>query len=98
MFTWLRRWWRGKRSPEFLEVVMYTRRGCHLCDDAWALLQAEQSQWGFALTCIDVDGDGELQAQHGECVPVVMVNGRVRFRGRVDRVLLRRLLRGESGA
>jgi hypothetical protein len=76
-----------------VKVVLYTRRGCHLCEDAWQLLAAEQAAWGFALCSMDVDTDAALVAEHGDWVPVVAVNGRVRFRGRVNRVLLRRLLR-----
>jgi hypothetical protein len=41
---------------------------------------------------VDVEGDPELAARYGDSVPVVTVNGKVRFRGRVNDVLLRRLL------
>jgi Glutaredoxin-like domain (DUF836) len=73
---------------------MYTRAGCHLCDDAWELLREFQRRWGFVLSQRDVDGDPAWAAAYGECVPVVEVNGKVRFRGRVNPVLLERLLRG----
>ena len=86
-----------RRRPE-LRVVMYTRAGCHLCDDAWALLQAAQREYGFALEAQDVDADPALAADHGLCVPVVAVDGKVRFRGRVNPVLLRRLLEAGGGA
>ncbi len=72
---------------------MYTRYGCHLCAVAWQLLQREQQRHGFALTAVDVDGDPELMARYGNWVPVVTVNGRVRFRGGVNEILLRRLLK-----
>ena len=76
-----------KREP--VEVVLYTRQGCHLCDDAKAVLLAE----GLQVREVDVDNDPELRELHGGCVPVVELDGKVRFRGRVNRVLLRRLLR-----
>jgi hypothetical protein len=41
----------------------------------------------------DVDDDPELASQYGESVPVVTVNGKIRFRGRVNPVLLERLFR-----
>jgi glutaredoxin len=69
-------------------VVLYTRNGCHLCDDAEQLLRQE----GMTPTLIDIDTDSELQARFDTCVPVVEIDGRVRFRGRVDRVLLLRIL------
>ena len=77
-------------------LVLYTRQGCHLCEDAWELLEEARRRYGFALRQVDIDDDPELVREHGECVPVVAVNGRVRFRGVVNRVLLKRLL--EAGA
>jgi glutaredoxin len=94
---WLRSWWDGRTRGKFqrqpVRLVMYTRRGCHLCEDAWQVLQQEQRRHGFHLEAVDVDADPELAARYGLCVPVVTVAGEVRFRGRVNRVLLARLLR-----
>jgi hypothetical protein len=59
-------------------------------------LQEEQQRYGFALAVVDVDANCELAALHGEHVPVVAVNGKVRFRGVVNRVLLTRLLRAQT--
>ncbi len=70
------------------DVVLYTRVGCHLCDDAGAVL----ARHGLDVRTIDVDSDPQLQARYNECVPVVVIDGRERFRGRVDELLLRRLL------
>jgi glutaredoxin len=75
---------------------MYTRRGCHLCEDAWALLERQRRRYGFALEAVDVDGDPELAGRYGHEVPVVKVGDRVRFRGTVNPHLLTRLLRVEA--
>jgi glutaredoxin len=87
MPSWLRR----RRQRPDLHVVMFTRRGCHLCDDAWELLQRWQKTYQFALEAKDVDSAPEWTAAYGDCVPVVMIDGKVRFRGRVNEVLLRRV-------
>jgi predicted thioredoxin/glutaredoxin len=79
-----------------LDVKVYTRRGCHLCDVAWEQLRQRQGRAGFRLSAVDVDSDPRLIEQYGTCVPVVAVNGRVRFRGVVNPVLLDRLLLGET--
>jgi len=71
---------------------MYTRQGCHLCEQAWEQLEAARQRHGFALRQVDVDGDPQLVRAFGECVPVVTIDGKVRFRGRINRVLLERLL------
>ncbi len=98
MLAWLRDWWRGRRrgSATHLRVVMYTRDGCHLCEDAWALLRREQARHGFTLEAVDVDADAALRERYGTEVPVVEVNGKVRFRGVVNLHLLTRLLRAEA--
>jgi len=83
--------WRKKRRSA-LHVVHYTRSGCHLCDDAWTLLQRYQAEYGFRLEAVDVDRDAHLAAEYGDSVPVITFNGKVRFRGRVNEVLLKRLL------
>jgi glutaredoxin len=72
-----------------LEAIVYTRQGCHLCEEAEALLQ----QFGLAVREVDIDAQPELRARYNECVPVVLIDGKERFRGRVDPRLLRRLLR-----
>src|SRR5262245_531418 len=88
---------RWKRRPlGHLRFAFYTRRGCHLGEDAWRVLLREQRRHGFRLEAVDVDADAELAARYGEQVPVVTVNGKVRFRGGVNGVLLTRLLRAEG--
>ena len=47
---------------------------------------------GLAYTSIDVDQDPALRERYDECVPVVVIDGKERFRGRIDELLLRRLL------
>lgn len=80
------------RSPRPLHIVMFTRQGCHLCEDAWAMLEDTRRTYGLTLEAIDVDSVPELAAKFGDCVPVVLVDGKVRFRGQVNPVLLKRLL------
>jgi glutaredoxin len=89
---WLRSWWQPPpRRLDHWQVVMYTRGGCHLCEAAWQLLTDAQQRHGFSLRQVDIDTDPALVAEHGEHVPVVSVNSKVRFRGVVNPVLLRRL-------
>jgi glutaredoxin len=89
---WLRVW--GRKRPRRLEqwrVVLYTRQGCHLCEAAWDQLVDAQQRHGFALEKVDIDTDPALVSEHARHVPVVSVNGKVRFRGVVNPVLLQRL-------
>jgi hypothetical protein len=43
--------------------------------------------------CVDIDADPELREQFDQWVPVVEIDGQVRFRGKVEPRLLRRLLK-----
>ena len=82
---------RARPRPD-LHFTFFTRQGCHLCDDAWALLTKAQARHQFRLEAKDVDTSPKWAAEYGDCVPVVLVNGKVRFRGQVNEVLLRRIL------
>ncbi|MBI1247684.1 glutaredoxin family protein [bacterium] len=75
-------------------VVIYTRQGCHLCEDAERLVRSLVSD----CKLIDIDRDSELRQKFNTCVPVVEINGKVRFRGRVEPLLLRRTLKAEAAA
>jgi glutaredoxin len=73
-------------------VILYTRRGCHLCEEVLLMLQRN----GIVPHCIDIDNDPTLRDKFDACVPVVEINGRVRFRGAVHPLLLRRIMRAEN--
>ena len=87
------KWKPAVAGRRFRQLLLYTRDGCHLCDQAGELL-AHYSRWLPAVTNIDIDSDPQLVEQYGTCVPVVAIDGKVRFRGRVDEELLRRLIEG----
>lgn len=74
-------------------AVLYTRQGCHLCEEAYELLL----KYGLRPELIDIDTDPELVARYTLCVPVVFIDGQERFRGRINERLLRRLLRPRLG-
>lgn len=89
----------GLSSPILLgslKIRLYTRSGCHLCEDALKTLQRAREKYRFSLEVLDVDARPEWVTQWGTCVPVVTVNDKARFRGRVNPVLLERLLVAES--
>jgi len=71
-----------------VEVVLITRQGCHLCDEALRGLRA----LGVEPELRDVDGDDDLYALYDWRVPVVMVDGRVVAEGRIEQEALRKAL------
>jgi glutaredoxin len=71
-------------------VVIYTRAGCHLCDDAKSTLV----RLGVAHTEVDIDGDPDLTADYGDLVPVITVDGKEHGYWRVDEARLIKELGG----
>lgn len=71
------------------KTTLYTRAGCHLCEEAEQVLIAH----GLDPQVLDIDQDPSLFERFNSCVPVVEIDGKIRFRGRVSPILLRRLFR-----
>ena len=78
-------------------VILYTRAGCHLCEEAERVLRAEQVAAGFALELVDIDRDPELARRYGVRVPVVALDGQDLFEYELPLELLRARL-GRVGA
>ncbi|WP_197441820.1 glutaredoxin family protein [Thalassoglobus polymorphus] len=86
--------WRPTYSGRrFRTIVLYTRSGCPLCDEAAELLGAYR-RWLPPTTEVDIDLDHDLQERLGEEIPVIQVDGKTRFKGRISEVLLQRLIEG----
>lgn len=77
-------------------VTVYTRQECCCCHKALDLLATYRKKYNLDVTEVDIDRDPELVAAHGLSVPVVEIDGKVRFRGIVNPVLLERLLAARS--
>ncbi len=56
-------------------LTLISRSGCHLCDTARAELEAIDWRQGVVLDERDVDADAELQAEYGDSVPVLLIDG-----------------------
>ena len=76
-------------------LQLLTRSGCHLCEVAAETLDRVAAEVGLAVTTVDVDADPDLQAEYGDRVPVVLLDGREHSYFTVDVERLRRdLARG----
>lgn len=73
-------------------VVVLTRTGCHLCDEAIAHVAVVCAETGDAYALIDVDSNPELQRRYTDQVPVTFVDGAQHDFWRVDPVRLRAAL------
>jgi glutaredoxin len=75
----------------FDRVVLYTRPGCHLCDLARETLDKYEESLPSPIE-VDIDSEPSLRSRFSTCIPVIEIDGKIRFRGRVNEVLLRRLI------
>jgi glutaredoxin len=75
-------------------VRMYSRPGCHLCDDARAVILGAREAIPFAFEEVDISTEDALELEYGIRIPVVEVDGEERFEIAVDRFELIRALGG----
>jgi glutaredoxin len=75
---------------EPVHVQLLTRAGCHLCEVAAETLSRVAGEAGLPVELVDVDADPELQAEYGDRVPVVLLDGREHSHFTVDVVRLRK--------
>jgi glutaredoxin len=56
-------------------VTVYSRHGCHLCEDAVKTLEGMREELAFEIEIIYIDGNPELEKLYGNEVPVIHING-----------------------
>ena len=76
-----------------MQVVLFSRPGCSLCDDARTVLLEERTRTPFVFEEIDIESDEELIREYGVRIPVVVIDGEEAFDYRVDPAELAALLR-----
>jgi len=57
------------------KVTVYSRQGCHLCEDAENILESLREELNFAIEVIDIDEDAELVKLYSDQVPVIHIDG-----------------------
>jgi glutaredoxin len=73
-------------------VRLLSKPGCHLCDDARAVVEAVCAELGESFDEVDITSDAELMRSYGEEIPVTFVDGRQHDFWRVDPARLRAAL------
>jgi glutaredoxin len=79
-------------------VVLYGRPGCHLCEDALALIERVRSRVPFVLEQRDIESNEEWFKRYLERIPVVEIDGEVAFELFVDEPQLERRLSRVNGS
>jgi glutaredoxin len=79
-------------------VTLYGRAGCHLCEEARAVVARVCADLGEDFVEVDIDTDPALLDRYGEEIPVTLVDGRQHDFWRVDEQRLRAALTGTGRA
>ena len=85
---------------QLLALTIYSRPGCHLCDEMKAVVDLVARRVPLTVHIVDISNDPRLEARYGLEIPVLLVNGRKAAKHRVTEDELRRMLkaRGPSDA
>ncbi|MGH9139868.1 MAG: glutaredoxin family protein [Vicinamibacterales bacterium] len=77
-----------------MTLTLYSRPGCHLCDEMKAVVQrvATTMAWPVTVEEIDISTDAGLETLYGPEIPVLLVDGRKVAKYRVAEGELRRIL------
>lgn len=67
-----------------IEVSVYSRSNCHLCEVALEVISEIRKEVEFTVTKILIDGNAELEEKYGEQVPVILINNQPHDFFRVD--------------
>ena len=86
-------------NTRVIRLTIYSRPGCHLCDDMKALVArvGQQSALPIAIEEIDISTDPDLETRYGVEIPVLLVDGRKAAKYRVTESELVRLLSARDG-
>jgi glutaredoxin len=83
---------REENDMDPLEVTLYTRPGCHLCEEAKAQIAPLLNRAGARLREVNIDEDAELRERYNVDVPVIFLGARKVAKHRVDLEQFRRQL------
>jgi glutaredoxin len=75
-----------------LDVTLYSRPGCHLCDDAKATITPMLSEFGATLREVNIDQDSEIAERYCWDIPVIFIGAHKAAKHRVDPTQFRRQL------
>ena len=80
-----------------IALTIYSRPGCHLCEEMKAVVETVARSIPLSLEEVDISTDASLEARYGLEIPVLLVDGRKAAKYRIGEGELRKLLAGRAG-
>jgi glutaredoxin len=81
-------------APHDHRITLLSKPGCHLCDDARAVIERVAAEMGVSWEEVDITASAELEHQYWEMIPVTLIDGVQHDFWRVDETRLRAALSG----
>ena len=81
-----------RRARGVIHLTIYSRPGCHLCDEMKAVVTRTARSFPIVLEEIDISADPALEASYGLEIPVLVIDGKKVAKYRVTEEALRRML------
>ncbi len=75
-----------------MTLTIYSRPGCHLCEEMKAVVERVQLARAFELRELDISGDAELERRYGTELPVLELDGKKIAKYRLDEATLVRMI------
>jgi len=85
------------RYRAMIALTLYSRRGCHLCEQMKAVIQHVAQTTPLQLEEIDISTSAELEDRYGLEIPVLLVAGKKAAKYRIGEEELRKVLAGRAG-
>jgi len=79
-----------------IHLILYSRPGCHLCEEMKAVIDRLATDSQLALTEIDISTDPDLEARYGTEIPVLIADGKKVAKYRISETQLRRMIAAAS--
>ncbi|NTV66101.1 MAG: glutaredoxin family protein [Chlorobaculum sp.] len=76
------------------QVIIYGKPECCLCDQALEVLEEVRKLVPFEIEKRDISGDADLVERYGLSIPVILIDGKMAFKHRIDKDRLIALLTG----
>jgi glutaredoxin len=73
-----------KNVPAPVQVIFYTKAGCHLCEEARDMLEDIAALTTYELTEIDIRSDPAIFEKYRYRIPVITINGDTTIEGRIE--------------
>lgn len=83
---------RGQTFMPEMVLTLYTRKNCHLCEQAKQAISELKGEFHFMLEEIDIDRSDELTETYGLMIPVLLINGKEAAFGQINHHIIRNCL------